>query len=386
MRGTPVTIKGVSWSAKVDIENETPFSLSMEEVRTPVSLSMDGVSVGDLDETAGIGLKSVAHERLDRDGVEMETEVVVPFGNEPRISRKMEFPGAGNVIKFTTDIHASASEGISIDPLTFSGEWRRFAVATPKDFASSSELDWTEIDPSKQHPGPILETSPPPLTLLLEDSQGVVVEISTGFDLWRWGFEQGRPKVVFRLSTTSEGALRLTRSLPPDSDSIKKHPYRFTWILAWSTRKKLEAPIDDKLHVHLPQPDLSKIPTTAMESWRGTRGQSPCARTKPFRNALRKIIRSAHPPQIDSILILQGPYPSLCDVPGHLERSGDRPLPHWSHRELLDFHFWANRQLRKKNATFAFKWNKKEIFPPLPSFKHMEYPIDIGLLTVEREQ
>jgi len=102
-----------------------------------------------------------------------------------------------------------------------------------------------------------------------------------------------------------------------------------------------------------------------------------------LRKSLRKAAGRLEPEQM---VVLRNANPVLCDDSAHLERAGKGELPHWTHNELLDFHFWANRHLRAKNAVFALFSGDSGIFSEFPSFKHMEKAVAVDALTVETEK
>ena len=390
MRGSAIEITGDGWTVSHDLAAGVPFALSAGSGNA-LDIRLERVSLDDLDESMALPGKCVAHEYMDGDGVEVETVSVIPFGAEPRMSRIFEYPGDGRVVKITTDIESPTPERLSVDKLLLGGDWRRFAVVrVPEDGVLPSTLEWRGI-PDERTGDALHAESAPFLSILLEDARGNTVEISTGFDLWRWrGGAEGTAETA--LSFDRDGALVLERSIihppPLEGERRPKTRLRLTWLLAWSPSPSsdtvsVDEPSLERVELAIPE----TVPGSAISSWNGERGLSPCPRSKSFRSGLRKSLRKTGGKLYgESLVVLEDSPLVLCDDPAHLERPGKKRLPHWTQRELLDFHFWANRHLRPKNASFALFTEKKGIFRAFPSFKHMERPTAAYALSVERKK
>ena len=384
MRGSPLEINGRNWTAEHDLHAGKPFSLSVDDGKSRFRAAVECVAVDDFDETMALPEKCVAHEYMDGDGAAVETAAVIPFGAEPRISRRIEYPGDGGIVKVTTDIDAPLAERLSVDKLSLKGDWSRVAVLEiPSDGALPGKLEWRPVRGEGADSAVSLDR--PFLSMLLESADGAVLEISTGFDLWRWGAGDAEPSAEFALSPASDG-LVLERVLSRRFDTEERRPktrVRLTWSLAWWLSSMEPEPLGDAADLLLPD----GLPDSARAAWNGGLAETPCHRSKPFRSALRKATRrAAGGLEEGRSLRLSGIEPVLCDAPAHLERPGKKRLIHWTHRELIDFHFWANRHLRPKDAGFALSAPENGIFDAFPSFKRMETPTALDAVAVERKK
>ena len=71
-------------------------------------------------------------------------------------------------------------------------------------------------------------------------------------------------------------------------------------------------------------------------------------------------------------ILLEGLIPHICESSSHLERPKGGAMLHWDLSDIIDFHFWANRQLRRKESVLSIFTEKDEIFSQLPSFIGMK--------------
>ncbi|MCK5844823.1 MAG: hypothetical protein KAG97_08960, partial [Victivallales bacterium] len=374
MKHVKAEIEGDGWKAEHAPEEREPFALSLAGGSCEVVL--DGVLFGALREKDALVEKVVRHEFLENDGNSVDSESVIPFGVEPVIFRKFDY--YLNTIRVTTDIRVKAGVPIdlfNVDDLRVIGDWTRFAVIQSKDGGKlSDKLLWKEIADDSVRP--LWESDEVFAAILLENTDGVRLEIGTGFDLWRWNvadMDGARGRFTLFKNADAEIVLRRTVLKFETETDIPAREWRFTWYLAWcyksresrgtappidvlpfpSPGEKSQRPLEGKKVLAF---DLAGVdwPERSRSSRNGVSTNIPCLHAKAVRNHLRKTIRrmAATAPTSLETLCLLGCEPAFCDSAGHLERAKNGFLPHWALPDIIAFHFWASRLFRKEDILF----------------------------------
>lgn len=322
---------------------------------------------------AKIGLASEATALLVRCRVhtcqsikswEVNTESRLPFGSEPWIFR--DWILAGNHLRTVSDIRVG---GVSIfnrlesDSMDINGQWSRISILTLPDPENPVPAE-TVITPDHSD-NTLFTASAPPLTLIIESSDGTKLEICTGEDLWRSMDGAGSYTLV-----KTETGLRLTRILGqwPDGTQWAQRTWRRKWHIAWSAKtKKTKSPTPDYTEViELDKLDLQE---SAQKSISG----NPCMMADAAMKMLRQKIRNAAAGKHQHIL-LRGWRPGFCTTASHCGRSNEKQLLHWDITEMLEFWYWANRQLARGEGTFSVEPPTDAPFKDLPSLQGLMYP------------
>ncbi len=374
MKYRKIEIENSSWSAKHDLERQVPFSFTLngDEDDKSINITLKGISVASFDESMAIPIKAVRHDFMEEDGYRVETASVIPFGSEPAVLRKFEY--FGNIIKITTDLRLKApamGKLFSLDELLLTGNWKKYAViGMSSKFQIDKKIKWNKIPESDKV---LYDSNDLFEILLLEDENGSRIEVGTGFDLWRWNIAQNLDNIDGQLKIELiDGAISLKRHLmTSDSEfEIPKRDWRFNWYMAWDCSG------DDSLIDTVKGASISvkklECPDAGMVKEGDVITNMPCFHSKAARNRLKKWVRSQLGTAKEELLVIKDMIPHICGNQAHLDRAKCEKLLHWDLADIMDFWFWGNRQLRKKDSFLSIFPEKSGIFGEFPSFKAMK--------------
>ena len=368
MKYKKITIND-KFQVEVDLESGSFFVLRAgqlgEKDSFAFNLNMSGVEIGELSEKFAYPVKSVLHEFMDSPGYIVETESVIPFGTEPKIKRKFEIlPG---IIQITDDIRvhpATIENGFKVDSINIKGDWTEFAL--PDLHNTSSFLEWKSFSTESEVLYNSEQVCP---ILLLKNERGMIFELGTGFDVWRWQAaelyslperniddEIEYPKPVSHFKVTRQGDTVTVEREVLKADCpfpVTSKNWRFNWYVAWSESEDIQGSCSDseKNVVHL---DLGEMPTCFHAR----------KNKKLFKNKVRMQLKYLN----ENTLQLDCVSPGLCKNPSHVARSSKEHALHWDLGDLIDLWFWANRQLISSNSDFVIRTDENSWFSELPSY------------------
>ena len=374
MKYRKIEIEKNSWNAKHDLEKQVPFSLTLNgnDDDKCININLKGVTVASFDESMAMPIKAVRHDFMEDDGHKVETTSVIPFGSEPAVLRKFEY--LGNIIKVTTDLRLKApvmGNLFSLDELLLNGDWAKYAVVgISAKLQIDKKIKWSKIPESDKV---LFESDNLFGVLLLEDKNGTRIEIGTGFDIWRWNIAQNLDGIDGQLKIELlDGAVSLKRNLMTSETefTIPKRDWRFNWYMAWDSNVETSSSdIPQGASISVKKLDC---PDAGMVKEHDVVTEIPCFHSKAARNRLKKWVRSQLAAAQEQLIVVEDITPHICGNPSHLERSKYDNLLHWDLSDIIDFWFWSNRQLRKKDSFFSIFPEKSGIFGEFPSFKAMK--------------
>ncbi|OGV55456.1 MAG: hypothetical protein A2X49_00115 [Lentisphaerae bacterium GWF2_52_8] len=354
--------RGAHWCAAFDSAAPSLFSLKFKK---QVLAELAGVSLSSYDERSALPGKFRRHEQLRLGAASAESSCVIPFGAEPRISREVAF--VENHATITTDIDTHGNfpgRSISVDKLSISIPKRVGVLPIP---APGESLAWTwhELSPKTN-----IRSERPFLSCLceFEDSS---IEISSGFDLWRWAIAPSLgAEACFSLSA-KKGKLEISRKVCEwpeiENVSLPSRQWRFRWHLAWTDKDSENSATKlpkDAIILDLAEEEWPDTATASVSGKEPT--GAPCWLSNPVGKRLKNFVRTASAGQH---LVARISGPQLCENAAHLERPGKEVLLHWDFSSLLDFWNWANRQLDAKGSRFSFSLDPSHPCACLPSLK-----------------
>jgi hypothetical protein len=292
----------------------------------------------------------------------MEMKATLPFGTEPTISRSYEF--AFNHCKVTSDIDIRkgvSAEKLSIDSLFIPGDWKKAGLLKAAE-NGVMEIEWKALENDKI----FFESDKTFLAAVFEDSDGFLLEIGTGNDLWRWNSASvSGIKSSFKIRITDKGIILDRDVFMWETETpVPPRNWRFHWYFAWQ-EKNAKTEKAQLLKV-LPFPEKDIIPAKGKTAaydfstvtlsasskvrYNGTLTKTQCLQDNATQNYLKKIIRSAIQKSNKYKISFCNLAPHLCDEPAHLERPGKDTLLHWDIVSILDYALWANRQIIKGDS------------------------------------
>jgi len=350
-------------------------------------LETQPISFGAIDEGVGYHKKFRQHDFLYADGYSVDTEVIIPMGAEPKISRTMDI--VGNHVKVVTDILTRGSfpaEKMSVDDIVFSGEWVRFGVIRyPESGTSIPEIEWTEISGDSA----LYQSNVPFLVMLLESADGHVVEIGTGDDLWRWSVADTIDGATSSFTVESvDGQVSLKRDVIifDEEQAMHTQTWRFKWYIAWEMKAErndiIKVPVDAvELNVNGDKVDAADAEMPAflapVSGWKkegeavmnGDLSGSQCMQTKTVRNYYRNWFRPTQKRYQETKISLSNIEPHICDSGSHVGRKEKGALLHWDMISIFDFWLWANKQAGKNEGRFVMIPPVDSVAMQLPSMR-----------------
>ncbi len=358
MKTRKIQVKGEWWEASHDLEQKRPFCLRLGTDRSPegncvVALS-PGVRIGQLSENAAIPVKCATHINMDSSKTSVETLSVIPFGAEPRISRSFDY--MPHVMSVATNLCLPGkieTTSVEIDSMEISADLIRFAILKMNPQSTpQNKLEWMDITQGST----IYDSGRVFHSILLEDSSSNRIEISSGFDIWRWHKASPPLSSKFTIEPSKNGA-RIKRLVVSSTEpaTIPHSALQLSWHLSW---------------VNLDKAASTKAPSTDITpDFSGDK----CLRSRPNRTAMRNLIRSLLPQaQKGQIFSIDGLVPTSCDKPYHTGKTNMEECEHWDISEIFNFWFWGNHQLSPKGAKLLISAPEKSPFSQFPSFMIMK--------------
>lgn len=349
----------IAWNnSKTIVELNDNSVMSFSYKGKPL-LEIVPISFGVISECSGITKKIRKHTSIDKLSVSMETKVTLPFGTEPTISRFYEF--AFNHCKVTSDIDIRKginAEKFSIDNLFIPGNWKK-AGLLKESGGGKLEIEWQTLEEGKI----FFESDKTFLSVVFENSDGLLLEIGTGNDLWRWNSASAAGiKSSFRIKKTDKGVTIDRDVFVWDMESPVPHRnWRFHWYFSWMEKDALQKKAQPSKILPFPEKDIipEKGKTAAYDfstvnlsdsskvKHNGNSTKVQCMQASVTQNYMKKIIRSAIQKSDKYKISFCNIAPHVCDDPSHLERPGKDTLSHWDIVSILDYALWANRQIIK---------------------------------------
>ena len=302
--------------------------------------------IGELPESSALRGKRRPHLSEDGSACTLELENSIPFGEEPSTARKLRMEEG--LLACTLDLKMRSScrvKSICAGGLEFGGALRK--VLFPGSDAPEADFDALEE-------GAVLYDAPQmPLFVVLETKKSSIA-FAPGDDLWRWESAErfgGSSRFVM---TKSDGKILFRWEIftldpaveePPDGRNI-----RLTYLLSWKLKRSEKA----KAGRFKASFDMGK--TVFQDSFRrkngdGTLEKEGCFACQGTENLLKKFVRGLlNDAKEGDRFALTHVRPGVCFNASHLERAKAKNLRHQDLAALLEFRFWARRQLGRKGA------------------------------------
>jgi hypothetical protein len=371
-----------------DIKIEHPDSkLSFEfKVATPgqyvlqlcddITCKIEGIDFGIASEEHAQIKKIRVHQYMDIDGFWVNYQAVLPFGSEPKIGRKLEF--YNNHCKIATNLSLNTGFPFSyfnMDTIRLQADWKKIGLVTASE-SGELELNWNDL---KDFDSGIIYNSPTSfISCILQTNDGKLLEIGSGDDLWRWNIAEQLTDTTseFRIEL-KDNELVLTRKPVIWQEEIElKRDWRFKWYIAWQV--PTEKSIDIGSAEMLPQ-NIDSFKYTGSnhyklpDSWpqnalvTNSSTSSPCLHASIVKRYLKTFIRSIKNQLEQQTIYISGIEPHLCSNASHLERPKRKTLLHWDLLDILEFQFWADKQLKESQSKLIIIPDKKSALANLPS-------------------
>ena len=273
---------------------------------------------------------------------------------------------AGNSVRITWDLNwpkdTPVTSSVEIGSAVLPGEWRQvYAInAEPVPGLPYPGL-WKTLTP-----GEILFFDKLPASLVFERNDGVRLEYSLGFDLWRWNYGLGVEGASTLTVQVGMDGITLTRRVAQTQAEEGVLPeareYRFMAIISWSwPGMKPLAEISDAQELPLLDNnqgfdmrqfknapvclDYAKLPCIegAMRTGYEASSKAPCLETSQAISLLKRCVRQLSETGKEGTLVIRNLEPGFCNAGNHVSKKGDRL--HWDLYDILTFASWAKNCL-----------------------------------------
>ncbi|MCP4178488.1 MAG: hypothetical protein GY756_12045 [bacterium] len=376
------------WEAEFDISGTGDMTFSYNG---KTLLKSRGTELGMLKELNGLSEYTRTHTSEKTDWQWVDSKTIHPFGSEPMIKRKWE--QASNHIKVVTDItlHSETPmKYMKIDTLEIPGKWSKIVVIGQSGIddlnVTVKELDVASLEKSEYKFDSV------PLVVLFKAEDGTMIEIGTGYDLWRWNqTEKYEAECNYSLILKSDGILFNRQPFVWENDySFPRNNLRFTWYFAWGKETENESTdvVKNILEVHNKKLTVNKVddnknytidnslwPKTAIIKNNDNSILSPCFSSRQTGNLFKKWLRTLFP-KIELTgenITLYDIEPGLCLNSSHMERSNDKDILHCDYLYIMSLWEWANKYLGESESNFLISLKKDSLFRNLPSAKGLEF-------------
>lgn len=373
------------WEAEHDAENfGGPNSIRLEGTEL---LRGSPFYVDDLSGEMAVMTKL----RVSRKGgtAVVRSEGYFPYGAETRFSQTCRY--ASNHVRVTLDVQWPRGEKIKrhmgVGSVFLPGQWTGFRSVPPA-------LHISEGAQTKHHSLPTNEIESrmvghwhrPPLATVFEHTNGMILEIGLGDDIWRWEESLGYAPESGSYKILSEpDGIRFIREPLMCCEQFIPAPrnYRFTYYLAWEnqdSKNRTPTPPREKENTQSllfdgikgiqstslktnPENaclilDFRKLTENTPEEWRkapspadfirNKRDRKLCWKHSRLQRTARRSIRQLAALSDRGQLVIKGLHPGPCWDPVHVSRGANCPengLAHWDTGAILDFAVWAKQQL-----------------------------------------
>lgn len=304
------------------------------------------------------------------------SEGYFPFGTELNFSQTCRF--AMNHFRVTFDLKwlpgTKIKRHMGLGNLELPGKFVRYWCLDPVlHQIEGKQTGWFDLPEASDERKMVGHWHRPPLAIVFERADGVLIEVGTGSDVWRWeeNFGAGPEQGSYKIFLSNAGIEYVREPLMTCAEFVPAaRPYRFTWYVAWgkkgttvsaaSTGKEIcfehgepIIPLESEAYVvnfaalsgkenlhHLHcNGHFAELKEDSQVCWECD-GVQKCAR-----RMIRKL--QSLPLEANQVktLRIKGISPSYCLNSIHMER-GDKPmLIHWDINAILDFLVWAKQQL-----------------------------------------
>ncbi|HBM15224.1 MAG TPA: hypothetical protein DD381_02595 [Lentisphaeria bacterium] len=368
---------------KKSSKNIFSFSYADQEI-----FESEGVELGIIRENSGLTKAVRPHFSVKTAGCSVDSEILIPFGSEPRIKRKCE--NIANHFRITTDISVPskiAVDSISVDPLKIKGDWTEIDIYT-LNHQTSTKIN-KETFPVENLTSKGLSFKLIPIAVVFRNNDGLELEIGAGYDLWRWNNSQKfDAESIFVIKKLKDSILFERKPFVWKSDhEISKYNFRFTWYFSWVKfeNKTLESKQSPKRKVEILDlinnklaPVNTKFSSLANVALSENFPEAACSSSEPFpcfasrqtENLLKNYIRSTLSNNLknrEKNLTLRKIQPQICFKGSHLERAKSAHFAHWDYFYIMAFFEWANRFLSEADKNFHIAIDENSIMANLPS-------------------
>ncbi len=334
-------------------------------------LSLSGVTGNGIDEPAGAYPRFRHHHFNSIRGGQVEMDSAVSSAI-PGCGIKRAIEYAGNRFRFISDIsfsRAAKTQEVCIDNVKIFLKCSEIGTISADDTDKTRmRIEWRctedEINFSK--------SSTAPIAWLFKMDDGILLEIGTGDDLWRWNVGSAMnlsPEFSIIAGRDSIVLSRKVINRVQEETSIARK-FRFTWYFAWhlpGETTTYEIP-DDCISLDLCT-DFEWPGSAKVEIKDGTFFDYPCFHSDFVWNALRKAVRKNIENGGKSIAF-RNVRPMICTAGRHLGRAPQRHLEHWNMVSLMNFSLWATKQMSGKPGRLFFLPQEGDlVFASLPSFR-----------------
>jgi len=296
---------------------------------------------------------------------------------------------ARNTMRVTWDLNwpkgAVPKEPVELGSCHLAGKWVRLGEVSA-DKEGGLSIKWTELKA-----GDRLEWGTFPLSMIFEREDGLRMEYSLGFDVWRWNYALGmsnsRPVTV----EVAEDGLELLRRICDAGTELvfpEAREYRFMAVLAWSWKgmaaaeepcEVQEMAVDGKNGMDMQNLDADKAilvdfgKSICQETVRrmgedGSR-RALCLEHKNAIGMFKRVVRQLSASSDTGHLILKGLTPGLCWDGSHCDKKGLRL--HWDHQSLLILLTWAKSILKE---SWTVQCPVEGVLAELPSMAGLSLP------------
>lgn len=304
------------------------------------------------------------------------SEGYFPFGTELNFSQTCRF--AMNHFRVTFDLKwlpgTKIKRHMGLGNLELPGKFVRYWCLDPVlHQIEGKQTGWFDLPEASDERKMVGHWHRPPLAIVFERADGVLIEVGTGSDVWRWeeNFGAGPEQGSYKIFLSNAGIEYVREPLMTCAEFVPSaRPYRFTWYVAWgkkgttvsvaSAEKEIcfehgepIIPLESEAYVvnfaalsgkenlhHLHcNGHFAELKEDSQVCWECD-GVQKCAR-----RMIRKL--QSLPLEANQVktLRIKGISPSYCLNSIHMER-GDKPmLIHWDINAILDFLVWAKQQL-----------------------------------------
>ena len=348
-------INAENWTLEAENRPGNIFTFSLGK---KITLSCSGISVGVLNESQGINRYTRVHKKEKRPWYSVCTETSLPFGPEPVIWRKLE--QAGNHIRVTSDISLPSSfsmDNLNIDSLAISGGDLESIKYLCEDEENPKILKTHTLFLPQLDSG--FEFKKLPMLILFKFKTGEILEIGTGFDIWRWKiskrFSAGYSFALKKLDNNKISLNRVPIKFEKETD-FNRFDFRFTWYFSWimdgqhcKTSDLMTGKTLIVKHADLQQTgkeanhfiiDKATLPQNILAD----NEKNICFASRTVENMLKKLLRKASTSisgNHKSIGI--GRFsPQICTNTQHLQRNTNETFEHWSLWNMMLFWEWGN--------------------------------------------
>lgn len=313
------------------------------------------------------------------------------YPNGPECSQTYRY--SGNSVRVTWDFNwpkgVIPKKPFEVGSCHLEGKWRRLYVVEESLKGQNGIGTWMPLSE-----GQTLELQEMPLSLVFERENGMRLEYSLGFDVWRWRYGLGMVNSVPLTVAVNESGIDIIRRLcdaGTETSFPEAREYRFMAILAWSWpgMPDVAAEAFEEAHGSLSvnkegldlarlngntvvRANFSELPCAESAyklSLAGERMSIPCFEHKFAINAFKRVIRQLASFSSTGTLVLEGLIPGVCYDGAHCDKKGKRV--HWDLQSIITLAAWAKNAL---GSGWQISCAQPEEWKELPSLSGIHLP------------